>query len=75
MITAPPHPDRSCLRAAQLASGATCRPSSPRPSRRPALPVNTAKTGMRHLYDKPGAHRSHEAAGQAGALGLLAPPP
>src|ERR1700726_5030247 len=41
----------------------------------PCLPVNTTKTGMRHLYDKPGAHRRHEAVDQVGALGPLAPPP
>jgi ATP/maltotriose-dependent transcriptional regulator MalT len=41
----------------------------------PCLPVNTAKTRMHHLCDKPGAHRRHEAVEQAGALGLLAPPP
>jgi hypothetical protein len=37
--------------------------------------VKTTKTRMRHLYDKPGAHRRHEAAEQVGPLGLLAPPP
>jgi hypothetical protein len=41
----------------------------------PCLPVNTTRTRMRHLYDKPGAHRRHEAVGQAGALGPLASPP
>jgi LuxR family maltose regulon positive regulatory protein len=30
---------------------------------------------MRHLYDKLGAHRRHEAVEQARALGLLAPSP
>jgi LuxR family maltose regulon positive regulatory protein len=39
------------------------------------LSVNTVKTHMRHLYDKLGAHRRHEAVEQARALGLLAPPP
>jgi LuxR family transcriptional regulator, maltose regulon positive regulatory protein len=37
--------------------------------------VNTVKTYMRHLYDKLGAHRRHEAVEQARALGLLAPSP
>jgi hypothetical protein len=41
----------------------------------PCLPVNTTRTRMRHLYDKRGAHRRHEAVEQAGALGPLAPPP
>jgi LuxR family maltose regulon positive regulatory protein len=39
------------------------------------LSVNTVKTHMRHLYDKLGAHRRHEAVEQARTLGLLAPPP
>ena len=39
------------------------------------LSVNTVKTHMRHLYDKLGVHRRHEAVDQARALGLLAPPP
>jgi DNA-binding CsgD family transcriptional regulator len=39
------------------------------------LPVNTVKTRMRHLYDKLGAHRRHEAVEQARAPGLLAPSP
>jgi LuxR family transcriptional regulator, maltose regulon positive regulatory protein len=39
------------------------------------LSVNTVKTHMRHLYDKLGAHRRHEAVEQARALGLLAPSP
>ena len=39
------------------------------------LSVNTVKTHMRHLYDKLGTHRRHEAVEQARALGLLAPPP
>jgi ATP/maltotriose-dependent transcriptional regulator MalT len=30
---------------------------------------------MRHLYDKLGAHRRHEAVEKARALGLLAPSP
>ena len=38
------------------------------------LSVNTVKTHMRHLYDKLGVHRRHEAVEQARALGLLAPP-
>ena len=36
------------------------------------LSVNTVKTHMRHLYDKLGVHRRHEAVEQARALGLLA---
>jgi LuxR family maltose regulon positive regulatory protein len=40
-----------------------------------SLSVNTVKTHMRHLYDKLGAHRRHEAVDQARALGLLAPSP
>jgi LuxR family transcriptional regulator, maltose regulon positive regulatory protein len=39
------------------------------------LSVNTVKTRQRHLYDKLGVHRRHEAVEQARALGLLAPPP
>ena len=39
------------------------------------LSVNTVKTHMRHLYDKLGVHRRHEAVEQARALGLLAPSP
>ena len=39
------------------------------------LSVNTVKTHMRHLYDKLGVHRRHEAVEQARALGLLAPKP
>jgi LuxR family transcriptional regulator, maltose regulon positive regulatory protein len=39
------------------------------------LSVNTVKTHMRHVYDKLGAHRRHEAVEQARALGLLAPLP
>ena len=37
------------------------------------LSVNTVKTHMRHLYDKLGTHRRHEAVERARALGLLAP--
>jgi LuxR family maltose regulon positive regulatory protein len=37
------------------------------------LSVNTVKTHLRHLYDKLGTHRRHEAVEQARALGLLAP--
>jgi LuxR family maltose regulon positive regulatory protein len=37
--------------------------------------VNTVKTHMRHVYDKLGVHRRHEAVEQARALGLLAPLP
>jgi LuxR family maltose regulon positive regulatory protein len=37
------------------------------------LSVNTVKTHMRHVYDKLGVHRRHEAVEQARALGLLAP--
>jgi LuxR family transcriptional regulator, maltose regulon positive regulatory protein len=37
------------------------------------LSVNTVKTHMRHLYDKLGVHRRHEAVEQARAVGLLAP--
>ena len=39
------------------------------------LSVNTVKTHMRHLYDKLGTHRRHQAVEQARALGLLAPSP
>ena len=39
------------------------------------LSVNTVKTHMRHVYDKLGVHRRHEAVEQARTLGLLAPPP
>jgi LuxR family transcriptional regulator, maltose regulon positive regulatory protein len=39
------------------------------------LSVNTVKTHLRHLYDKLGVHRRHEAVEQARGLGLLAPPP
>jgi LuxR family maltose regulon positive regulatory protein len=39
------------------------------------LSVNTVKTHMRHLYDKLGVHRRHEAVEQARAFGLLAPSP
>jgi LuxR family maltose regulon positive regulatory protein len=39
------------------------------------LSVNTVKTHMRHVYDKLGVHRRHEAVEQARALGLLAPSP
>ena len=39
------------------------------------LSVNTVKTHMRHLYDKLGAHRRHEAVERARALGLLASSP
>jgi LuxR family maltose regulon positive regulatory protein len=39
------------------------------------LSVNMVKTHMRHLYDKLGAHRRHEAVEQARALGMLAPSP
>jgi LuxR family maltose regulon positive regulatory protein len=37
--------------------------------------VNTVKTHLRHLYDKLGVHRRHEAVEQARSLGLLAPSP
>jgi DNA-binding CsgD family transcriptional regulator len=37
------------------------------------LSVNTVRTHMRHVYDKLGAHRRHEAVERARALGLLAP--
>jgi LuxR family maltose regulon positive regulatory protein len=37
------------------------------------LSVNTIRTHMRHVYDKLGAHRRHEAVERARALGLLAP--
>jgi len=49
--------------------------SAPEIAGQPCLPVNTTKTRMRHLYDKRGAHRRHEAVEQARALGLLAPSP
>jgi LuxR family transcriptional regulator, maltose regulon positive regulatory protein len=39
------------------------------------LSVNTVKTHLRHLYDKLGVHRRHEAVEQARSLGLLAPSP
>ena len=39
------------------------------------LSVNTVKTHLRHLYDKLGVHRRHEAVEQARALGLLARSP
>jgi LuxR family maltose regulon positive regulatory protein len=39
------------------------------------LSVNTVKTHLRHLYDKLGTHRRHEAVETARALGLLAPSP
>ena len=39
------------------------------------LSVNTVKTHMRHVYDKLGVHRRHEAVEQARALGLLASSP
>jgi LuxR family maltose regulon positive regulatory protein len=35
--------------------------------------VNTVRTHMRHVYDKLGAHRRHEAVERARTLGLLAP--
>jgi len=37
------------------------------------LSANTVRTHMRHLYDKLGAHRRHEAVDRARTLGLLAP--
>ena len=37
--------------------------------------MNTVKTHMRHLYEKLGVHRRHEAVEQARALGLLARKP
>jgi LuxR family maltose regulon positive regulatory protein len=37
------------------------------------LSVNTVRTHMRHVYEKLGAHRRHEAVERARALGLLAP--
>jgi DNA-binding CsgD family transcriptional regulator len=37
--------------------------------------VNTVRTHMRHVYDKPDAHRRLEAIDRARALGLLAPVP
>jgi hypothetical protein len=49
--------------------------SAPEIAGMPCLPLNTTRTRMRHLYDKRGAHRRHEAVEQAGALGLLAPSP
>jgi LuxR family transcriptional regulator, maltose regulon positive regulatory protein len=39
------------------------------------LSTNTVKTHMRHLYDKLGVHRRHEAVERARVLGLLAPSP
>ena len=38
------------------------------------LSVNTIRTHTRHIYDKLGAHRRHEAVELARDLGLLAPP-
>ena len=37
--------------------------------------VNTVRTHMRHVYDKLGAHRRHEAVERARILGLLARSP
>jgi LuxR family maltose regulon positive regulatory protein len=37
------------------------------------LSVNTVRTHMRHVYEKLGAHRRHEAVERAPDLGLLAP--
>jgi ATP/maltotriose-dependent transcriptional regulator MalT len=62
-------------RAGKPPAAADHRWSAPEIAGQPCLPVNTTKTRMRHLYDKPGAHRRHEAVEQVGALGLLAPPP
>jgi LuxR family maltose regulon positive regulatory protein len=39
------------------------------------LSVNTVRTHMRHVYDKLGAHRRHEAVERARILGLLARSP
>jgi LuxR family maltose regulon positive regulatory protein len=39
------------------------------------LSVNTVRTHVRHVYEKLGAHRRHEAVERARALGLLAPSP
>jgi LuxR family maltose regulon positive regulatory protein len=39
------------------------------------LSVNTVRTHMRHVYDKLGAHRRHEAVERARVLGLLAQSP
>jgi LuxR family maltose regulon positive regulatory protein len=49
--------------------------SAPEIARELYLSVNTVKTHMRHLYDKLGAHRRHQAVEQARAVGLLAPSP
>ena len=49
--------------------------STPEIAEQTYLSVNTVKTHMRHLYDKLGVHRRHEAVEQARALGLLAPSP
>jgi len=49
--------------------------SAPEIAGMPCLPLNTTRTRMRHLCDKRGAHRRHQAVEQAGALGLLAPLP
>ena len=38
-----------------------------------SVSVNTVKTHMRHVYDKLGVHRHHEATEQARSLRLLAP--
>jgi LuxR family maltose regulon positive regulatory protein len=39
------------------------------------LSVNTVRTHMRHVYEKLGVHRRHEAVELARALGLLARSP
>jgi LuxR family maltose regulon positive regulatory protein len=39
------------------------------------LSVNTVRTHTRHIYDKLGAHRRHQAVELARDLGLLAPRP
>ncbi len=49
------------------------RLSAPEIAEQLYLSVNTVKTHMRHVYDKLGVHRRHEAVERARALGLLAP--
>jgi LuxR family maltose regulon positive regulatory protein len=68
---------RSPTRASTLRADRNWAPklSAPEIADQLYLSVNTVKTHTRHLYDKLGAHRRHEAVQQARALGLLAPSP
>jgi LuxR family transcriptional regulator, maltose regulon positive regulatory protein len=65
------------LRAGYLLTGqpADLELSAPEIADQLYLSVNTVKTHMRHVYDKLGAHRRHEAVERARTLGLLAPSP